>query len=124
MRGKRWLLGIIAFLCLAYPVPANAARFSGEYLLHVCGSDEEGSELVEGGHIACQAYIAGVLDYHNLIRSLGTSPSVEFCVPEGVSMNELQGLVYNYLYQNKAEHSKFIASPVVALALLSSFPCN
>ncbi len=123
MPGK-WLLALTAVLCLAHPAPATAARFSGEYLLHVCGSDEEGRELVEGGHIACQAYIAGVLDYHNLIRSMGSSPSVEFCVPEGVGMNELQSSVYNYLYQNKAEHSKFIASPVVALALFSSFPCK
>ncbi|MCB1721859.1 MAG: hypothetical protein KDI11_08910, partial [Alphaproteobacteria bacterium] len=66
-----------------FVVPAVAARFSGDYLLQVCGSDKQGNELLSGGHIACQAYISGLMDYHNLIRSLGTAPSVDFCVPEG-----------------------------------------
>ena len=115
-------------LCLALifllALPVRAAQVSGEYLLHVCGADEKGRELVEGGHMTCQAYIAGVLDYHTLIRSLGTSPSVEFCVPEDVDMNTLQRKVYNYLYKNRFEHSKFIAAPAIALALYSSYPCG
>ena len=109
---------------IMFPSLTNAARFSGEYLLHMCGVDEEGKELVEGGRLACQAYIAGVLDYHNFIQSMDTSPNVKFCVPENISMNELQLHVYSYLYKNRREHSKFVASPGVALALFLSFPCN
>ena len=111
---------------LSFPVlqTAQAARFSGEYLLNMCASDKNGKELVKGGHIACQAYIAGVLDYHNLIRSLGTAPSVDFCVPANATLNDLQKRVVSYIFRNKNEHAKFIASPGVALALYEMFPCD
>ena len=105
-------------------MPAQAARFSGEYLLHVCATDKDGKEVVAGGHIACQAYIAGVLDYHNLIRSLGSSPSVDFCVPEDVDMNDLQVRVRSYIFRNRSEHVGFVAAPGVAMALLEYYPCK
>lgn len=121
-KGVVVLLSILALVGAA--APASAARFSGEYLLSMCGSDRNGRELAPGGHIACQAYIAGVLDYNNLIRSLGTAPSVDFCVPEGVSMNDLQEQVVSYLLRNREDHAKFIAAPGVALALFEIFPCK
>ncbi|MCE7887844.1 MAG: hypothetical protein DYH13_10140 [Alphaproteobacteria bacterium PRO2] len=117
-------LGILAALLLSWTAPAQAARFSGDYLLQMCLSDKNGKELVPGGHVACQSYIAGVLDYHNLIRSLGTSPSVEFCVPENVGLNQLQKDVASYLYKNKSQHGAFIAAPAVALALFNAYPCG
>jgi hypothetical protein len=117
-------LGILAALLLLWTVPAQAARFSGDYLLQMCLSDKNGKELVPGGHVACQSYIAGVLDYHNLIRSLGTSPSVEFCVPESAGLNQLQKDVASYLYKNKSQHGAFIAAPAVALALFNAYPCG
>ncbi len=118
-----------AYVCLvmafiSVPGAAHSARFSGEYLLTMCASDDKGRELTPGAHIACQAYIAGVLDYHNLIRSMGTSPSVDFCVPEGTTMNQLQKGVVSYIYRNKEEHAKFVAAPAVALALFDMFPCG
>ncbi len=103
---------------------AQAARFSGKYLLYVCGSDQAGNELVAGGHVACQAYIAGVLDYNTLIRSLGTAPSVDFCVPENADMNLLQKQVYTYVYNTRNQHDSFIAAPAVALALYNYYPCK
>jgi hypothetical protein len=117
-------LGILAALLLLWTVPTQAARFSGDYLLQMCLSDKNGKELVPGGHVACQSYIAGVLDYHNLIRSLGTSPSVEFCVPESAGLNQLQKDVASYLYKNKSQHGAFIAAPAVALALFNAYPCG
>lgn len=111
-------------LLFIFPSQLHAARFSGEYLLSVCGIDENGNELTPGGHIACQAYISGVLDYHNLIHSLGTSPSVDFCVPENASLNDLQRRVSIYLRNHRGEHAKFIAAPGVALALYEIFPCK
>lgn len=123
MRRKRGLV-VLACCVLAFGgSPAQAARFSGEYLMHVCSSDAQGKELVPGGHIACQAYIAGVLDYHTLIRSLGTAPSVDFCVPAEADMNTLQNQVESYVFKNKSEHIGFIAAPGVALALYSYYPC-
>lgn len=87
-------------------------------------SDKDGREIVPGGHAACQSYISGVMDYHNLIRSLGTAPSVEFCVPEEVGLNELQNVVAAYLFRHKKQHGAFVASPAVALALYNAYPCG
>ncbi len=105
-------------------VSARAAQFSGDYLLQVCSSDKDGNELTSGGHLACQAYIAGILDYHQLIRSMDTAPSVDFCVPEGTSLNEIQVRVASYLYHNKHEQGPFIAAPGVALGLYKTYPCK
>ena len=119
----RSLAALTFFLFLTIQ-PAQAARFSGDYLLQMCASDQKGNELIPGGHAACQSYISGVMDYHNLIRSLGTAPSVEFCVPENVGLNELQQVVANYIFKNKKQHGAFVASPAVALALYNAYPCG
>ncbi len=116
------LLGLLA-LSLASP-PVRAAQFSGDYLLAMCASDETGHELTNGGHIACQAYISGVIDYHNLIRSLGTAPGVDFCIPEDTGLDTVQKQVTAYLLKHKKQHGAFVASPAVALALLAYYPCQ
>ena len=115
---------IIAFVVLLLSFPAQAARFSGDYLLGLCASDKNGKEVVFGGHMACQSYIAGVIDYNNLITSLGSSPSVEFCVPDNADFNLLQKQVAAYLYKNRGQHGAFNASPAVALALFNYYPCR
>lgn len=123
MKTARFLLFCIFFFVMCIP-PARAVQFTGTYLLYVCSSDKDGKELVPGGHITCQSYIAGVVDYHNLIRSLGTSPSVDFCVPPNASLTTLQDIVVRYLAKNQKEHGPFVASPAVALALFEAFPCH
>lgn len=117
-------LALAALALMIWGAPVQAARFSGDYLLQMCASDENGKELVPGGHIACQAYIAGVLDYHNLISSMGTSPSVDFCVPEDVGLNQLQQNVASYIFKHKKQHGAFVASPGVALGLYTYYPCG
>lgn len=122
----RYAILIVATLCL-FPASSKAqetgALVSGAYLLELCKRDEKGKELVVGGHTACQSYIAGLIDYHNLLRSLGTSPSVDLCVPNTVKLNDLQDIVWKYLEQN-AHHDAFIAAPAVSLALFAVFPCK
>jgi hypothetical protein len=113
------LLAIFLFPAL----PASSAQISSEYLIHVCSSDKKGKEMVSGGHITCQAYIAGVMDYHALLSSLGTAPSISFCVPSNVELGDLQTVVLHYLLRNP-QHKGFIASPAVALALYEAFPCK
>ena len=105
-------------------LPVKAAEFSGNYLLSMCSSDAKGNELTSGGHIACQAYISGVLDYHNLIHSLGTAPSIDFCVPDTATLNDLQAIVTRYLSKNRNAHGSFTAAPAVALALFNAYPCR
>jgi hypothetical protein len=123
MRGV--LLLALCFLTLSH-TPATAQEtgplFSGAYLRDLCKRGPLGGETVKGAHTACQAYIAGVVDYHDLLRSLGTAPSVDFCVPNTVKMNDLQDLLYKYLEKN-TQHNAFSASPAVALALFEKYPC-
>lgn len=134
-RGRNGRTGRLVFLtCLVFLLTAafvfssvslaRAAQFSGSYLLHVCGVDENRKELAPGGHIACQSYIAGVLDYHNLLRSLGAAPSIDFCVPESTTLEELHIRVYSYIFKHRKEHGAFTAAPAVALALNQAYPCK
>jgi hypothetical protein len=116
-------LFFLAGSCLIFPGHAKSAQISAEYLMHVCSNGRGGREKVEGGDITCQAYIAGVMDYHALLSSLGTSPSVDFCIPSNVELGDLQDIVVDYLHRNP-QHTGFIASPAVALALYEAFPCK
>jgi len=117
---------IVAFSFLIFlfiNTQARAANFSGNYLLHVCASDKAGKEIVPGGHIACQSYIAGIMDYHTLIRSMGAAPGVDFCIPDDADLYTIQRKVISYIYKNRSLHAQFIASPAVALALYNAYPC-
>lgn len=116
------ILLFCAALLLSFPV--SAAQVSGSYLIQVCAKDEKGKEVTKGGHAVCQSYIAGVIDYHNLVRSLGTAPSVDFCVPEGAGLTQLQDVVLRYLLKHHSEHESFNASPAIALALFEAYPCK
>ncbi len=122
-RHSGFLLVFLAAFSMSYSDEARAAQISSEYLLHVCSQDSNGKEIVKGGHVTCQAYIAGVMDYHALLRSLGTAPSVDFCVPSSAELGSLQTIVVRYLKRNP-QHKGFIASPAVALALYESYPCK
>ena len=114
----------VVLLLFAFAQPSEAARFSGQYLLHMCASDERGDEITEGGHIACQAYIAGVMDYHAILRSMGVAPSIDFCVPAQVPMNLVQAQVTSHIFHNQKQHNGFIAAPAVALGLFENYPCR
>ena len=99
------------------------ALVSGAYLYEICRRDAEGNEVVKGGHAACQSYISGIIDYHNLLRSLGTAPSLDFCVPNTTKKSDLQDIVWTYLGEND-DHGPFIAAPAVSIALFEVFPCK
>ncbi|HPF79143.1 MAG TPA: Rap1a/Tai family immunity protein [Alphaproteobacteria bacterium] len=117
------LIAVIAMMPRPVKAQATGALISGAYLLEICKRDAEGKEVVPGGSTACQAYIAGIIDYHNLLRSLGTAPSIDICVPNTVKMSDLQDIVWKYLEGN-AQHDAFIAAPAVSLALFEVFPCK
>lgn len=101
-----------------------AAEFSGEYLIKVCSMNSRGEEIVKGGKIACQAYIAGVIDYHNMLRAMDLTSDMNFCIPEKVTLNEIHVRVLAYMYERAKLHRKFVAAPGVAMALFSNYPCN
>ena len=115
-----WVASVVLTL---FPNTSNAARFTGSYLLQMCEKDMTGSEIVQGGHAVCQSYIAGVIDSHNMMRSFGRDfPSVEFCVPQSTTMNELHIIVLEFLRANE-QHDDYIATPAVVTALYNIYPC-
>ncbi len=114
---------VLGFCCFFLNSQAHAAKFSGEYLLKVCGLDRNGKEIFKGGQIACQSYISGIIDYHNFLRSLDSAGEKTFCIPEGETLNEIQLRVLLYLLQHQKLHNSFVAAPGVELALMSAYPC-
>ena len=106
------------------PMKAQAAQFSGEYLLKICTIDKDGNEVVKGGKSACQSYISGVIDYHNMLRAMDLTSNMNFCIPSDATLNDIQIRVLTYLHKNKKMHRKFVAAPAVAMALFSFYPCR
>lgn len=118
---------LAALLLLLFPLPVKAQEtagfFSADYLLKLCSSDSKGREIIKSGHTACQSYISGVVDYHILMKTLGTAPVIDFCVPNTEPMVRLQLIVWKYLSEN-GQHSDFVAAPAVTLALYEHYPCK
>ena len=115
---------IVLLLALVFaPGAAHAVRFNGKYLLQTCDIGPDGKEVIPGGHAACQAYIAGVLDYHAVLQSFKIAPKIDICVSESVSMNDLHAVVLKYLKEN-TQHDGFIAAPAVTMALYQAYPCR
>lgn len=129
MRKSRKIFGgaLAALFLAALPLPAKAQEtsgfFSAHYLLKLCSSDSKGREIIKNGHTACQSYISGVIDYHILMKTLGTAPIIDFCVPNTEPMARLQLIVWKYLAEN-GQHSDFVAAPAVTLALYEQYPCK
>ncbi len=117
------LLLLIGVAC-AMPVRrAEAAQFSGAYLNKICGVNDKGQEVSPGAHAACQSYISGVVDYHNMLRSMKIAPEIDICVPESATLNEMHLQVLKYLDANP-QHDSFVAAPAVLLALFAKYPCT
>lgn len=117
----------IALLCgmvlTAASGGADAARFSGAYLVKICGVNDAGSEIAPGAHAACQSYISGIIDYHNMLRSMKMAPDINFCIPENVTLNEVHLYVLEYLRRNP-QHDSFVAAPAVLMGLYEKYPCG
>lgn len=97
-------------------------RITTDRLYQLCSIDETGAERVQDGHVSCQSYIIGVLDYYQTLKALDAVTGVNFCLPDNVSDFDLQTIVLRYIGEN-ARHKGFLAAPVVVLALQAQFPC-
>lgn len=118
------MIFLISFVFFALlPLSAGAAQFSGAYLLQVCEMGPDGLEKSPGSHATCQSYISGVIDYHNVLRSLKIAPKVNICIPDNATLNDLHEIVLVYLRKH-GEHDGFVAAPAVTMALYEVFPCK
>ena len=108
------LLGCL--LCF-WPSAARAAYVTTAELERSCLSSKR--EQVNG----CLQYIAGVIDYHILMQSFGTAPTIDFCLPANLTLEDAGVAVMRYLRRHP-QHDAFIASSAVPLALNEAFPCR
>ncbi len=125
---RQTLFVMFVFIILSTPAMAQnktetPAFISGAYLMNICQRDDNGQEVVKGAFVTCQSYIAGIIDYHKSLKSLGTAPSIDFCVPNTTKLNDLQDIVWTYLNGNQ-QHDDFNAAPAVTLALYQVFSCS
>lgn len=115
----RIYLFLFAFLVsLVLPDQAKAQWMTGAELSQSCGDTEQAQEIYR-----CLGYIAGVVDYHVVLQSLGTIPSTDFCLPEDLKVEEAAIRVLAYI-KNKPEHAGFIAAPAIVMALGQVYPCT
>jgi len=97
--------------------PAPAAYVSTADLGKLCQSNDKADIN------ACVYYVAGVIDYHILLQSLGTAPpTLGFCLPDSLTMPQAAALVVAYL-QTSAPQDGFVAASSIPLALNKVFPC-
>ncbi len=113
---------LIAALCFClglalYSFPTLAAYVTGDDLVKECESNESNKVY------ACMSYVAGVIDYQVMQQSLGTQPSVDFCLPEDLSIEKAAVTVMLYL-EKYPQQGSFIAAPAVTMALQQAYPCG
>lgn len=124
MALRTLILLLLTGMALAAPVrQVEAARFSGAYMIKICGVNDKGQEISPGAHAACQSYISGIVDYHNMLRSMKIAPEIDICIPEGVTLNDMHLQVLKYLERNP-QHDGFVAAPAVLMALYEKYPCG
>lgn len=103
-------------------MPAQAA-ITIEALTQLCGFDAQGRELAPSAHASCQSYIAGIIDYHDLFRSVGkTEANIDFCLPQTITYTDIQRVVLEYLQLN-AGFPDSPASSAIVISLRNEFPC-
>ena len=113
----------ISLIILCVPIFAFAAvnYVSGNKLFELLKEIKNpNSTNYIGGGVAI-GYLEGIVDSTNGI--LNTTSGAKFCVPNGVSANQLIDITYTYFEQNP-QLRHFTADSLVAAALQKSFPCK
>ena len=103
-------------LVAAVPAPAGAVFMTGDELARSCRGDTPKDLYL------CVGYISGIIDYHVLMQSLGTAPTIDFCLPPGTKIEDAAAAVIDYL-DKVPEGNAFVAAPSVTLALNKLYPC-
>ena len=117
---KNALAALAVLLCFGAcfaPKPAAAQYVMTKDLARDCLSDKR--ERMAG----CIYYITGVIDYHFLMQSFGTAPTIDFCLPESISKEQAAVIVMAYL-RTSPQNDDFIAAATIPLALNKAFPCK
>lgn len=114
---------LLASILVAFAAPAHAGITIGS-LTQLCSYGPNGKETAPGAHASCQSYLAGVIDYHELFKSVNAAGAkVDFCLPSALTYSDLQRIILEYLQRN-ATHADSPAAAAVLLGLRDEFPCN
>lgn len=120
---KTFFCLLLTCVSFALAAPANAT-ITIKALTQLCGYDAAGKELAPSSHASCQSFIAGIVDYNDLFKSVGkTSPAVDFCLPPALTHTDLQRIVLEYLQKN-AGYPETPAAAAVVIALRNEFSCD
>lgn len=114
---KQYILTALALvLLLSFSPKAGATYFIGAELIEKCRSERPEDRQ------ACFGYVAGVIDYHVVMQSLGTAPTIDFCLPSDMPVTAAALTVIKYMAE-APQNGSFIASSAVVMALNKTFPC-
>ena len=115
---KQALAALLLIFCLLAPMRgADAQYVATKDLARECLSDKREQMA------ACIGYVAGVIDYHLLMQSFGTAPTIDFCIPADISKEQAAIIVMAYL-RGETQHDEFTAAATIPLALNKVFPCQ
>lgn len=118
----RYVILIMLLIGLSSPAVAKTTSYMRSIdLLSMCRNKDENSTLNLSSF--CETYIAGVIDMHNMMRSMDFTTPVTFCIPEQYSIRQVSEIVLNDLSASP-QHDHFIAAPAVTLSLFKAFPCK
>lgn len=108
---------VIPALVIAVTGPAYALEnVEGGDLVTACQADEEGYS--KG---FCQGYIAAFADAH---QAVAAASGVDlFCPPDGISYQQVETIVVDWLEDNPSESNQSLHDSVF-LAVRDAFPCE
>ena len=118
------LFFVLLMLTVSFPASAKVSFNSymrGIDLLSMCRNKEMNTKVITPSF--CETYVAGVIDVHNMMRSMDFTTPVTFCIPEQYSIQQVTEIVLNDLAASP-QHDHFVAAPAVTLALFKAFPCK
>lgn len=114
--NKKILIITLLLSLAVFITPVKATYVNGKMLSDNCNSDQP------EGLFSCTNYIAGVIDYHTFMQSMGTESEATFCLPKDVTIEEASVVVIRYL-KAMPDQEAFIAASTVVMALQTAYPC-
>lgn len=107
---------LVALFTFLFMRSAGAVYYTAQELAATCLKDSS-SDIQ-----ACTHYVAGVIDYHQLLQSLNVTGVMDFCLPDSITKQQAAVLVMAYL-RDAPQHDAFVAAAAIPLALNKAFPC-
>ncbi|MBX7480957.1 Rap1a/Tai family immunity protein [Qipengyuania qiaonensis] len=114
-------LSAIVFAVTPATVRADTTFVNGNILLERCrpGVDDPSTQILVGN---CYGYVAGAVDTFEILQSAKIIDRY-YCMPNGVSVEQLAAITVKYLNDNPSERHN-IGSSLILKALIQSFPCD